>query len=74
MFPILNAFGLEKLTVPERMQLVDELCDSIAADEDQVPLTDAQHVDLQRRLDAIDADPGRGSSWEAVKARLMSAK
>lgn len=72
MFPTLTAFGLEKLSVPERLQLVDELWESIAADESRLPLTEAQQLDLQRRLEAIDADPSRGSTWEAVKTRLSS--
>jgi putative addiction module component (TIGR02574 family) len=74
MSPVLAAFGLDKLSVPERLLLVDELWDSIAVEEEQVPLTEAQKSDLQRRLDAIDADPSRGSSWSEVKARLMGSR
>jgi len=74
MSPVLAAFGLDKLSVPERMLLVDELWESIAADEERVPLTDAQRADLQRRLDAIDADPSRGSTWAEVKARLLGSR
>ena len=35
-----------------------------------VPLTEAQRLDLQRRVAAHEANPGAGSSWEVVKARL----
>lgn len=66
----LVAFGLDKLSVPDRLLLVDELWDSIAEEEDSLLLTDAQKTDLERRLEAIDADPSRGSTWEQVKARL----
>lgn len=72
MFPGLVALGLDKLTIPERLRLVDELWESIATEEDQVSLTEEQRSDLQRRLDAIDADPSRGSPWEVVKARLLA--
>ena len=68
------ALGLDKLSIPERMLLVDELWESIAVDEEQVPLTDPQRADLQRRLDAIDDDPSRGSTWDEVKARLLGSQ
>lgn len=72
MFPSLAAFGLDKLSIPDRMRIVDELWESIATDEEHVSLTEEQQGDLQRRLDGIDADPSRGSTWEIVKARLSA--
>ena len=36
-------------------------------------VTEAQKEDLQRRLDAIDVDPNRGSTWDEVKARLQES-
>lgn len=52
---------LKELPVDERIQLVVELWDSIAADQEAVPLTEAQRVELDRRLDAYETDgnPGR---------------
>lgn len=72
MFPALAAFGLDKLSIPDRLRLVDELWESITTDEQHVALSEEQLSDLQRRIDAIDADPSRGSTWEAVKARLLA--
>jgi putative addiction module component (TIGR02574 family) len=66
----LKSLGIDQLSVGERLALLGELWDSIAAEPDQVPITEAQKQDLQRRLAAIEANPTAGSTWEEVKARL----
>jgi putative addiction module component (TIGR02574 family) len=47
--------------VDERIRLVEDLWDSIAADQAVLPLTPAQRAELDRRLDALQAEgePGR---------------
>ncbi len=51
---------LSKLPVDERIKLVEELWDSIASDQKVLPLTDEQKAELDRRLDAYEADGNRG--------------
>jgi putative addiction module component (TIGR02574 family) len=70
MSPTLKALGIDQLSVAQRILLVEEIWDSIAAEEAQIPLTEAQRQDLQRRVAAYEANPKAGSSWEEVKARL----
>jgi putative addiction module component (TIGR02574 family) len=65
----LKALGLDQLSLAERILLVEELWDSIGPEAEQLPLTEAQKQDLQRRVAAYQANPN-GSSWEEVKARL----
>ena len=48
-----------------------EIWESIAEEEEEIPLTEAQRLDLQRRVAAYEANPKAGSSWEEVKARLL---
>lgn len=67
----MQALGLNQLSPADRLALLGELWDSLAAEPDQVPVTEAQRHDLRRRLAALDADPARGSSWAEVKARLL---
>lgn len=51
---------LSELPVEERIKLVEELWDSIAADQKALPLTDEQKAELDGRLDAYKADGDRG--------------
>lgn len=59
-----NIATLRTLPVEERLGLVEELWDSIAADQNALPLTDEQRQALDRRLDAyeIDGNPGRSAN------------
>lgn len=63
-------FGLDRLSVSDRMSLVEELWDSIAASSEPLPLTGAQKQDLQRRLDLLRDNPTAGSPWDEVRSRL----
>jgi putative addiction module component (TIGR02574 family) len=62
----------EKLPLEERLELVEALWDSIAADADvdRLPVPPWHLDELDRRLAEFDADPEEGSSWEEVRARL----
>jgi putative addiction module component (TIGR02574 family) len=71
MSPTLKALGIDQLSVAERILLVEEIWDSIAEEDEEIPLTEAQRLDLQRRVAAYEANPKAGSSWEEVKARLQ---
>jgi len=46
-----------KLSVPERIQLVEDIWDSIAEVPEELPLTAAQQAELDRRLDAYRENP-----------------
>ncbi len=63
---------LLKLTLVERLELVEELWDSIAAECEREPLslTAEQREDLERRLAEADADPAGGAPWEEVLERI----
>ena len=61
---------LRTLPIGERIQLVEELWDSIAADQALLPLTDEQRAELDRRLDAYESDNIRGREASEVVATL----
>ena len=71
MSPTLRSLGIDQLSVAQRILLVEEIWDSISVEAEQLPLTDAQKQDLQRRLTAYEASRHAGSTWEEVKARLQ---
>ena len=58
------------LSVSERIQLVQDIWDSIAELPESVPLTDEQKAELDRRLDAYHKDPSAGSPWSIIQERI----
>jgi putative addiction module component (TIGR02574 family) len=62
------------LSVAERIIVVEQIWDSIAAEQEEVALTAAQEAELDRRLEACRRSPTTGSSWEEVKARIQAKK
>jgi putative addiction module component (TIGR02574 family) len=66
--PTFASLGLDKLSREERLALVQELWDSIAADNPRSLLTDAQRAELRRRVAEDDANPDDVIPWEQVKA------
>ena len=75
-------FGMSKvsmadvleLSIPERIKLVENIWDSIAAVPEALPLTDAQRAQLDSRLEDFQKYPERGSPWEEVKARILKRR
>ena len=64
---------LLKLSPAERIQLAEDLWDSVAADPESLPLpSDAQRAELERRLAEHARDPSTAVAWEDVRARLWS--
>lgn len=63
---------IEKLSISERILLVEEIWDSIAASPDEVPVSQAQQEELDRRVQAYRENPEGGRSWDQVKARMKS--
>ena len=63
---------LKELPVDERIRLVEELWDSIAADQHAIPLTVAQKAELDRRLDAYEVDGNRGRLATEAVAEIRS--
>ena len=73
-----------KLTLVERIELVEAIWDSVAAEVEALPLSEEHRLELDRRLadllrqcdqrDArladLAAEPDAGSPWAEVRARL----
>lgn len=57
-----------KLPVDERLQLVQDIWDSLAATPTDVPVPDWHKEELDRRLDA--PEPGENLTWDEVRHRL----
>lgn len=62
------------LSVSERIQLVEDIWDSIAQVPESIELSEAQRVELDKRLDAYHRDPSQGSPWNVVRGRIGNQK
>jgi putative addiction module component (TIGR02574 family) len=72
---------IRKLSVSDRIQLVEDIWDTVVAEAAQeggagrsgelLPVTEAQREVLDERLADAERDRGAGSSWPEVKARLL---
>lgn len=62
------------LSVADRLQLLEEIWDSLVETPEAVPVTDAQRKELARRRRAHARNPSAAKSWAEVRARLRRRK
>jgi putative addiction module component (TIGR02574 family) len=73
----IQSLGLDRLSVEERLTLIDQLWDSIEASHAEAPpiqFTEAQRAEVERRLEKYRDDPAAGTPWDEVKARLQERR
>jgi putative addiction module component (TIGR02574 family) len=66
------ALDLAKLTRDERLELLEELWDSLSRESEPLPLTEEQEAELDRRLDALDREGAVGISPEELRERIRN--
>jgi putative addiction module component (TIGR02574 family) len=65
---------LFKLGRAERLQLIEDLWDSIAKEDAQLPLPDWKRDELRRRKERFLQHPSSGRTWGQVKQRARLRK
>ncbi|QEH32195.1 Putative addiction module component [Aquisphaera giovannonii] len=60
------------LTPSEKLQLVEDLWDDLAANPEDVPIHDWQVQELERRKLNLLNNPASGVTWEQVKQRIRN--
>jgi putative addiction module component (TIGR02574 family) len=60
------------LSPPEKLQLVEELWDDLAATPSEVPVHEWQKEELARRKANLMSKSAAGLSWDEVKRRIRS--
>ncbi|MDA3919398.1 MAG: addiction module protein [Salinisphaera sp.] len=67
-----NIDDYKTLSVAERIQLVEDIWDSIATEApDSLQLSDADKEELHRRVEAHRADSSTAIPWEQVREKLF---
>ncbi len=65
---------IRSLSVASRLQLLEEIWDSLLEAPEAVPVTDGQRKELARRRRAHARNPSAANSWAQVRARLRRRK
>jgi putative addiction module component (TIGR02574 family) len=58
------------LSAEDRLQLIEEIWDSLVATPELIPVTEAQRRELARRRRAHARNPSAAKSWSEVRAKL----
>ena len=68
----MNPVSVFDLSPAEKLQLVQDLWDNLAANPADVPVTDWQKAEADRRKANLQSNPALGLEWEDVKQRIRS--
>ena len=63
-----------KLSISDRILLVEEIWDTIADENQAFELTDAQKRELDRRLELARDNPEQGRTWDEIKAEFTKSR
>jgi len=65
-----NMLSIFNLSPPEKLQLVEDLWDDLAASPSDIPIHEWQKKELTRRKTRLMSNPDAGISWDEVKRRI----
>ena len=65
-----KSLGIDQLSLAERILLVEEIWDGIAAEGEALEVLQSHKDELDRRIAEHAADPNSGASWKDVKNQL----
>jgi putative addiction module component (TIGR02574 family) len=67
-----KAADILQLSIAERIQMVEDIWDSIAAVPEAVALSEDQKEELDSRIEAYHRNPDAGSPWIEVRERIRN--
>ncbi len=65
---------IARLTVPEKILLLEDLWDSIASEASSVPVPQSHREELDRRLAEYEKDPGKLLTLEDLRGRVEARR
>ena len=72
MSSLLSSLGIDRLSDEDKLRLAEEIWESLGESPDLSIPTEAQRRELDRRVAALDADPGSAIPWDVVEARALA--
>ena len=68
---VLQDLGIDQLPVEQRVELVQEIWDSIAREMGLLPPTPDEQKELESRAAEDDASPSDVSTWDEIKSDAL---
>jgi len=62
---------IQRLTSAEKLLLVSELWNDLAAHPTEVPVSRELIAELDRRMEEYRRDPSQVTTWEAIQKRIL---
>lgn len=75
--PVTSEFLLEqalKLPVPERIELMHQISQSLPASTELPPLSDERRAELRRRVKHVEDHPDELLTWDQVESAVRNSK
>jgi putative addiction module component (TIGR02574 family) len=63
-----------QLSVAERVQIVEDIWDSISNTPEELPLSEAEKLKLNQRLESYQQNPNEGIEWKTLKKNLRQTE
>ncbi|MDB6036545.1 MAG: hypothetical protein JWM99_386 [Verrucomicrobiales bacterium] len=63
--------SVNQMTPAEKLLLVSELWDDLAAHPTEIPVSRTHIAELDRRMEGYRRDPSQVTSWEAIQQRIL---
>lgn len=63
---------IERLSISERIQLAEDIWDSILTETTEIQMSQSQCDELDHRLDSLKQHPVEGVSWKSIQANLQT--
>jgi putative addiction module component (TIGR02574 family) len=67
----IKTIDIQVLSIPERIQLVEDIWDSIVKESDEVKLTEEEKKLIDKRLASYHQNPDEGATWEIVLKKII---
>ncbi len=72
MSPTLEAMGIYRLSIEQRIALAQEILDTVVAEQPTSTLSEAKRQELQRRLVDHAANPDDVVPWKQIEAAALA--
>jgi putative addiction module component (TIGR02574 family) len=66
----MDTIDIARLSTEQRLELLEQIWDSLANTPESVPVTPAQRAELERRLDELDRVGPVGIPWDEVLSKV----